>query len=62
MLRQYAPDAVAAGDRALARMVRDGMRPLVSRVHPLAEVAAALTDVAERRTTGKVVVDMTGGA
>ncbi|WP_405538835.1 NADPH:quinone oxidoreductase family protein [Streptomyces sp. NBC_00075] len=62
MLRQYAPDAVAAGDRALAAMVRDGMRPLVSRVHPLADVAAALTDVAERRTTGKVVIDMTGGA
>ena len=62
MLRQYAPDAVAAGDRALAGMVRDGMRPLVSRVHPLADVAAALTDVAERRTTGKVVIDMTGEA
>jgi NADPH2:quinone reductase len=41
-------------------MVRDGMRPLVSRVHPLADVATALTDVAERRTTGKVVLDMTG--
>ncbi|MFD3606305.1 zinc-binding dehydrogenase, partial [Streptomyces sp. NPDC058656] len=61
MLRQYAPDAVKAGDRALARMVSDGMRPLVSRVHPLADVASALTDVAERRTTGKVVIDMTGG-
>jgi NADPH2:quinone reductase len=59
MLRRYAPDAVATGDRALARMVRDGMRPLVSRVHPLADVASALTDVAERRTTGKVVIDMT---
>ncbi|MFD9391069.1 NADPH:quinone oxidoreductase family protein [Streptomyces sp. NPDC060000] len=62
LLRQYAPDAVAAGDRALARMVRDGMRPLVSRVHPLAEVASALTDVAERRTTGKVVIDLTGAS
>lgn len=58
-LRQYSPDAVAAADRVLARMVQDGMRPLVSRVHPLADVAAALTDVAERRTTGKVVLDMT---
>ncbi|WP_406444479.1 NADPH:quinone oxidoreductase family protein [Streptomyces sp. NBC_00631] len=58
MLRQCAPAAVAAGDRALARMVRDGMRPLVSRVHPLADVASALTDVAGRRTTGKVVIDM----
>ncbi|WP_416967974.1 NADPH:quinone oxidoreductase family protein [Streptomyces sp. 4F14] len=59
MLRRYAPDTVAAGDAALARLVRDGMRPLVSRVHPLTEVAAALTDVAERRATGKVVIDMT---
>ncbi|MFE2884154.1 NADPH:quinone oxidoreductase family protein [Streptomyces sp. NPDC059272] len=58
-VRQYAPDAVAAADRALAGMVRDGMRPLVSRVHPLADVATALTDVAERRTTGKVVLDLT---
>ncbi|MEV0740124.1 NADPH:quinone oxidoreductase family protein [Streptomyces sp. NPDC050549] len=40
-VRQYAPDAVAAADHALAAMVRDGMRPLVSRVHPLAEVASA---------------------
>ncbi|MET7473839.1 NADPH:quinone oxidoreductase family protein [Streptomyces sp. NPDC005648] len=62
MLRRYAPQAVAEGDRALARMVEDGMRPLVSRVHPLAEVAAALIDVVDRRTTGKVVVEMTGGA
>ncbi|MGR3867739.1 NADPH:quinone oxidoreductase family protein [Streptomyces graminifolii] len=58
-VRQYAPDAVAAADRALAGMVRDGMRPLVSRVHPLADVATALTDVAERRTTGKVVLNLT---
>ncbi|MFI7667573.1 NADPH:quinone oxidoreductase family protein [Nocardia sp. NPDC049526] len=59
MLRQYAKDAVAAGDRALAAMVRDGMRPLVSQVHSLADIATALTDVAERRTTGKIVLDMT---
>ncbi|MET8978815.1 NADPH:quinone oxidoreductase family protein [Streptomyces sp. NPDC004539] len=58
MLRRYAPEAVAAGDEALARLVRDGMRPLVSRVHPLGEVAAALSDVAGRRTTGKVVIEM----
>ncbi|MET7680467.1 NADPH:quinone oxidoreductase family protein [Streptomyces sp. NPDC005423] len=58
-VRRYAPDAVAEADRVLARLVREGMRPLVSRVHPLAGVAAALTDVAERRTTGKVVLDLT---
>lgn len=59
IIRQNDPDATAAAQRALAGMVRDGMRPLVSRVHPLSDVAAALTDVAERRTTGKVVIEMT---
>ncbi|WP_411147698.1 NADPH:quinone oxidoreductase family protein [Streptomyces sp. A30] len=57
-IRRTDPDAAAAAARAVAGMVRDGMRPLVSRVHPLSEVAAALTDVAERRTTGKIVLDM----
>ncbi|MFK4100289.1 NADPH:quinone oxidoreductase family protein [Streptomyces sp. NPDC019531] len=57
-VRQYAPDAVAEADRVLARLVREGMRPLVSRVHSLSDVADALTDVAERRTTGKVVLDL----
>jgi NADPH2:quinone reductase len=55
---RHAPDAVAAADAALARLVADGMRPLVSRVQPLDEVAAALSDVAGRRTTGKVVLEM----
>lgn len=56
--RQHAPDAVRRATNELGRMVRDGMRPLVTRVHPLSQVAAALTDVAERRVTGKVVIDM----
>ncbi|MFF3567518.1 NADPH:quinone oxidoreductase family protein [Nocardia jiangxiensis] len=59
MLRQYARDAVAEGDRVLAELVREGMRPFVSRVHPLADIATVLTDVAERRVTGKVVLSMT---
>jgi NADPH2:quinone reductase len=57
-LHRHAPDAVAAADAALARLVADGMRPLVSRVQPLYEVAAVLSDVAGRRTTGKVVLEM----
>ncbi|TQM11364.1 NADPH:quinone oxidoreductase family protein [Pseudonocardia kunmingensis] len=60
-LRKYSPDAAAAGDAALARLVADGMRPLVSRVHPLADVATALAGVAERRATGKIVIDMEKG-
>jgi NADPH2:quinone reductase len=57
-IRRYDPEATAIAERELARMVRDGMRPLVSHVHPLADVATALTDVAERRTTGKIVLEM----
>ncbi|MER5754559.1 NADPH:quinone oxidoreductase family protein [Streptomyces sp. NPDC002088] len=59
MMREEAPEAVAAAQHALAGMVRDGMRPMVSHVHALSDVAAALTAVAERRTTGKVVLDLT---
>ncbi|MFE7792776.1 NADPH:quinone oxidoreductase family protein [Streptomyces sp. NPDC057460] len=59
MMREEAPEAVEAAQRALAGMVRDGMRPMVSQVHPLKDLAGALTSVAERRTTGKVVLDLT---
>ena len=59
-MNRHAPEAVAAADAALARLVAEGMRPLVSRVQPLEDVAAALTDVAGRRTTGKVVLEMLG--
>ncbi|MEV7038490.1 NADPH:quinone oxidoreductase family protein [Amycolatopsis sp. NPDC051061] len=58
MIRREDPDATNAAERALAGMVRAGMRPLVSRVHPLSDVAAALTAVAERRTSGKIVLEM----
>jgi NADPH2:quinone reductase len=58
MIRREDPEATLAAERALAGMVRAGMRPLVSRVHPLSDVAAALTAVAERRTTGKIVLEM----
>jgi len=57
-MSRYAPDAVAAADQALARLVAGGLRPLVSRVEPLEDVAAALADVAARRTTGKVVLEI----
>ncbi len=60
ILRRDNPEAVAAATRDLAGMVREGMRPHVSAVHPLADVSGALTAVAQRRTTGKVVLDMLG--
>jgi NADPH2:quinone reductase len=51
------PNAVQAGEVELARLAAEGMRPAVSVVRPLADVAQVLTDVAERRVTGKVVLD-----
>ena len=50
------PDAAAHGERALADLVKSGLRPHVSSVHGLADVVAALDEVALRRATGKVVI------
>jgi NADPH2:quinone reductase len=60
-LPRRAPEALVAADAALAEMVAAGMRPLVSAVHPLTGTATALTEVAERRATGKVVIEMGDG-
>jgi len=57
-LPRHAPEAVAAGEQALARLVAEGLRPLISQVVPLEKVASALADVAARRTTGKVVLGL----
>lgn len=54
---QRLPDAFAEGDRALARLVAEGMRPEVSRTYPLARTAEALANVAGRRAVGKVVIE-----
>jgi NADPH2:quinone reductase len=59
-LPENAADAVAEGDRQLAELVRCGLRPYVSSVHPLANVAEALAEVAERRAVGKVVITTAG--
>jgi len=40
----------------LGRLVAEGMKPLVSEVHPLDDVAKALEALAGRRAVGKVVV------
>lgn len=50
------PTAAAAGDRALARLVRDGLRPAVDSVFPLERVGEALSRVADGRALGKVVI------
>jgi NADPH2:quinone reductase len=55
-LPDHLPAAPAAAEAALAELVAGGLAPYVSRSYPLEEVAQALTDVAERRVTGKVVL------
>jgi NADPH2:quinone reductase len=50
------PEETAHARQALTELVAGGMRPAVSEVHDLADVAAALRRVADRRPTGKVVI------
>lgn len=50
------PDAATDAQTVLARLVGEGMRPVVSEVHDLEDVAQALQRVADRRPTGKVVI------
>jgi NADPH2:quinone reductase len=48
--------AAAAQDELLKRLTRGELAPVVSRTFPLAEAAAALRHVADRRAIGKVVL------
>ncbi|NYI75553.1 zinc-binding dehydrogenase [Nocardioides panzhihuensis] len=57
---QQMPEAFAAADAELARLVAEGMRPEVSRTRPLTETAKALADVARRKALGKTVIDVRG--
>jgi NADPH2:quinone reductase len=58
---QHAPAAARTGDAALMAMVAGGLRPHVSAVFPLSRAPEALLAVAERRTTGKVVLTTGAG-
>ncbi|MEE2057180.1 NADPH:quinone oxidoreductase family protein [Rhodococcus artemisiae] len=60
-LAQRHPDAPARAQQALAALVSDGMRPLVSQVFGLDDVAGALTSLNDRAAVGKVVIAL-GGA
>jgi NADPH:quinone reductase len=53
---QRLPEETARARQALTELVAGGMRPLVSEVHDLADVATALQRVADRIPTGKVVI------
>ncbi|MCD4524243.1 NADPH:quinone oxidoreductase family protein [Nocardioides sp. cx-173] len=50
------PEETARGRQLLADLVAQGMRPAVSEVHDLDDVAVALQRVADRKHTGKVVI------
>lgn len=50
------PKETALARAGLARLVADGMRPVVSETHDLDDVAMALQRVASRTPTGKVVI------
>lgn len=52
------PDETAAALKGLADLVGEGMRPVVSEVHDLDDVAVALQRVADRAPTGKVVIQV----
>jgi NADPH2:quinone reductase len=55
---QREPDASRREMQSLLGMLAEGrLRPLVSARYPLARTAAALTAIAERRATGKIVLE-----
>jgi NADPH2:quinone reductase len=53
---QRLPEETARGRETLTELVAGGMRPAVSEVHDLADIAVALQRVADRSATGKVVI------
>lgn len=55
---QRLPEATARAHTGLAALVAQGLRPAVSEVHVLADVAVALQRVADRTATGKVVISL----
>ena len=57
-LVSHVPEAVRACNETLNRLVGDGMRPHLGARFALADVPAALRQVAERRALGKVVVSL----
>lgn len=59
-LAQRYPDASLQAEQALAALVAEGMKPLVSKVFGLDDVAAALENLNDRSAVGKVVIAFEG--
>jgi NADPH2:quinone reductase len=58
-LADHDPVGARAGERQLARLAEQGLRPAVGAVHPLRDIGIALREAAEGRIVGKTVIDMT---
>ncbi|MFT4124710.1 MAG: NADPH:quinone oxidoreductase family protein [Gordonia sp. (in: high G+C Gram-positive bacteria)] len=58
-LAQHRPDAIPTATAELRRLVAKGMKPDVSEVFSLSEVPIALSRMATRQATGKIVIDTT---
>jgi len=55
--REHDPDKIPQAMQALFALYEQGkVTPLVSSTHPLADAAAALAEIASRRSTGKVIL------
>jgi len=55
--RQHDPDKIPQAMQALFRLYEEGkVQPLVSATYPLAQAAAALDEIASRRSVGKVLL------
>jgi NADPH2:quinone reductase len=59
-LAQRHPDAPVRAQQTLATLVAEGMKPLVSQVFDLDDVAAALASLNDRATIGKAVITLSG--
>lgn len=57
-LGTHRPDAVSRATAAMAGLVAEGMSPMVTEVFSLDDAAKALALVADRKATGKVVIEM----
>lgn len=55
-LGDHLPDEVADGDRQLARMYAEGLRPAVTEVVPLERAVDVLERIRTRDVTGKVII------
>ncbi len=56
-LQQHMPEAYATSEEDLARLVKEGLRPVVDRVVSLASTGEAMMALLGREVTGKVVID-----